>query len=153
MAAMFARVYKVSVRKALLGEHQEETKEAIRDEIGNMLSYKVGHYIHLNDIITNMRADILLAFMFIKHKTNPDGTYDRTKTRIVGDGSNHKQHMYDIVYASTVGLSLVFILLNIAFRFACTLAVFDIKGAFLNAQFGPNDPRTFTKIRKELVPL
>jgi hypothetical protein len=31
--------------------------------------------------------------------------------------------------------------------------VFDIKGAFLNAQFGPNDPRTFIKIRKELVPL
>jgi hypothetical protein len=31
--------------------------------------------------------------------------------------------------------------------------VFDIKGAFLNAQFGPNDPRTFIKIRKELLPL
>ncbi|KAJ1393039.1 hypothetical protein B484DRAFT_408323 [Ochromonadaceae sp. CCMP2298] len=59
--------------------------------------------------------------------------------------------MYDIVYAATVGLSSVFILLNIASRFACTLAVFDIKGAFLNAQFGPNDPRTFIKIRKDMI--
>jgi hypothetical protein len=114
MAGMFASAYKVCVRKALSGEHEEETKEAVRDEIGNMLSYKVGHYVHWNDIPTNMRADILLAFMFIKHKTKPDGSYDKTKARIVGDGSNQKNHMYDLVYAATVGLSSIFILLNIA---------------------------------------
>jgi hypothetical protein len=143
--------YKISVKKALTGEHKEETKEAVMDEISNMLSYKVGHYIHWNDIPAHMRGDILLAFMFIKHKTHPDGRYDRTKARIVGNGSHQKNHMYDLVYAATVGLSSVFILMNIATLHACELCCFDIKGAFLNAQFGPNDTRTFIKIQKELV--
>jgi hypothetical protein len=153
MAHIFATAYKVSVKSALTGEHKKETKEAIRDEISNMLSYKVGHYIHWDDIPAHMRADILTAFMFIKHKTHPDGRYDRTKARIVGDGSHQKNHMYDLVYSATVGLSSVFILLNIATKYACPLACFDIKGAFLNARFGPKDTRTFIKIRKELVPL
>jgi hypothetical protein len=153
MAHVFATAYKISVKTALTGDHKNETTEAIRDEIFNMLSYKVGHYIKWDDIPKEMRADILTAFMFIKHKTHPDGRYDRTKARIVGDGSNQKTHMYDLVYAATVGLSSVFILLNIASLYACTLACFDIKGAFLNARFGPTDARTFIKIRKELVPL
>jgi hypothetical protein len=118
-----------------------------------MLSYKVGHYIQWADLPAEIKPDILTAFMFIKHKAHPDGRYDRTKARIVGDGSNQKDHMYDLVYAATVGLSSVFILLNVASMYKCTMSVFDIKGAFLNASFGPGDARTFIKIRKELVPL
>jgi hypothetical protein len=37
MAGMFAAAYKIIVKKSLLGEHEEETKEAVKDEIGNML--------------------------------------------------------------------------------------------------------------------
>jgi hypothetical protein len=118
-----------------------------------MLSYKVGHYIHWNEIPAEMRTDILTAFMFIKHKTHPDGWYNRTKARVLGDGSNQKKYLYDVVYAATVDLLSVFILLNIATMYKCTISVFDIKGAFPNASFGPRDACTFIKIRKEVLSL
>jgi hypothetical protein len=97
MKAMFAATYRLSVRQALEGEYKEETKEAIKDEIQNMLNYKVGHYVHWSNIPAAERSNILLAFMFIKHKTKPDGTYDKTKARIVGDGSQQKEHTYEML--------------------------------------------------------
>jgi hypothetical protein len=61
MGAVFENAYKGSVTQALRGEHEEETNEAVRDEINNMLSYKVGHYIQYKDIPTDMRVKIRMA--------------------------------------------------------------------------------------------
>jgi hypothetical protein len=38
------RVYKLSVKDGLEGDHPQESKEAVISEIQNMLQYKVGHY-------------------------------------------------------------------------------------------------------------
>jgi hypothetical protein len=84
MAQYFLAAYKVSVKDALKGERAQESHEAIVDEILNMLSYKVGHYKLYKDIPERLRKNILHSFMFIKHKTKPDGSYDRTKARFVG---------------------------------------------------------------------
>jgi hypothetical protein len=71
--------YKVSISSALAGDRAQESHEAIRDEILNMLTYKVGHYKHYYDIPVELRGNILHSFMFLKHKTKPDGAYDKTK--------------------------------------------------------------------------
>jgi hypothetical protein len=95
-----------------------------------MLTYKVGHYVHYCDIPYALRRNILQSFMFVKHKETPDGRYDRTKARMVGNGANQKDHMYDLISSSTVALSSVFLLFNIASYYKCLLASYDIKGAF-----------------------
>ena len=82
-----------------------------------------------------------------------DGRYDRTKARLVVDGSNQKTHMYDFISPTTVSLSLVFILLNIASYFKCLMVSYDIKGAFLNAVFTDEDEPTYVVIRKEVAEL
>jgi hypothetical protein len=151
MVANFAAAYRVSVKQALLGEHAQESKEAILDEIKNMLQYKVGHYVNFKDIPKSKRSNILHSFMFLKHKETPDGKYDRTKARMVGNGANQKEHMYDLISSSTVALASVFLIMNIASMFRCILASFDIKGAFLNAKFGPKDETTYIRVSKEIA--
>mmetsp|Transcript_19967 Transcript_19967/g.33422 ORF Transcript_19967/g.33422 Transcript_19967/m.33422 type:complete len:532 (-) Transcript_19967:698-2293(-) len=121
------------------------------DEIKNMLHYRVGHYKHLWNIPPEERPYILNTFMFMKHKTDADGVYTRTKARLVGNGARQGQHMYDLVASTTVGLAAVFLLLNIASYFNIPLSAFDIKGAFLNAMFGPEDKVTYIRISREVA--
>jgi len=87
--------------------------------------------------------------MFLKHKLMPDGSYDKTKARLVGNGANQKDHMYDLVSSSTVALSSVFLVLNIASFNRTKVTTYDIKGAFLHASFEPADEVTYIRINKE----
>ena len=59
--------------------------------------------------------------------------------------------MYDLISSSTVALSSVFLLLNLASYYRGDLASYDIKGAFLNAEFGPNDETTYIKINRQIT--
>jgi hypothetical protein len=148
-----SRSYRISVKEALKGDRAQESKEAIIAEIMNMLEYQVGHYVTKRDIPHDKRGNIITCFMFLKHKTLPDGSYDKTKARLVGNGANQKAHMYDMISSSTVALSSVFLLFNLASYYQCTLASFDIKGAFLHAKFGETDETTYIRIPKEIAEL
>ena len=148
-----AAVMRISVKEALSGEHAQESKEAIIEEILNMLTYKVGHYVKYCDIPVNKRKNILRSFMFLKHKTTPDGIYERSKARLVGNGAHQKEHMYNLVSSSTVGLASVFLMFNLATMHRCKLTSYDVKGAFLHAEFGPDDEVTYIKINKEVAEL
>lgn len=147
------RIFKISVKESLRGEHAQESKEAIIGEIQNMLQYRVGHYIRRCDIPTDKLKNILQSFMFLKHKTLPDGSYDKTKARMVGNGATQQTHMYDMVSSSTVALASVFLLVNIASFFKTKITTYDIKGAFLHAGFGPEDEVTYIRINKEITAL
>ena len=145
------RCSKLSAKEGLDGEHAEESREAIIGEILNMLHYQVGHYVRWEDIPADKRGNILQSFMFLKHKETPDGRYDKTKARLVGNGATQKQHMYDLVSSSTVALSSVFLLCNLASYHRAKLTTYDIKGAFLHAAFGPSDEVTYIRINKEVT--
>ena len=151
--AKIQKVYRISVKESLEGEHAQESKEAIIGEIQNMLNYSVGHYVNFNDIPKDKRGNILQSFMFLKHKTTPDGRYDKTKARMVGNGATQKDHMYDLVSSSTVALSSVLLLVNLASYYKAKLTTYDIKGAFLNAEFGEKDEVTYIRINKEITAL
>jgi hypothetical protein len=147
------KVYRISVKESLEGDHAQESKEAIIGEIQNMLNYSVGHYVKFEDIPKDKRGNILQSFMFLKHKTTPDGRYDKTKARMVGNGATQKDHMYDLVSSSTVALSSVLLLVNLASYYKAKLTTYDIKGAFLNAEFGEKDEVTYIRINKEITAL
>jgi hypothetical protein len=135
----------------LRGDHAQESIEVISDEIQNMLTYKLGHYVDKSSIPLHKLKNVLQAFMFLKHKTKPDGTYDKTKARMVANGAHQRRHMYDVISSTTVHLSSVMILLNLASRDNALLASYDVKGAFLHAQFGPLDEVTYIRIPRDLV--
>ena len=61
--------------------NEKKTISDIMDEIKNMLDYKVGHYI------TVQQENILRSFKFIKQKFFPNGDMDKSKARLVADGS------------------------------------------------------------------
>jgi hypothetical protein len=147
----FAKYYRISMLKALKGDRAVESSEAAVEEIKNMLQYKVGHYISINEIPLDKRRNIISSFMFLKHKEDSGGNITRTKARLVGNGANQKSHMYDLISSATVGLSSVFVLLNIATYFKTMLCSYDIKGAFLNAEFGKSDEVTYIRINKEVT--
>lgn len=153
LLSLLPAAYRTSIREALQGEHAQESIEAINDEIQNMLSYKVGHYVRFSDIPVDKRKNILQSFMFLKDKTTPDGAYERTKARMVGNGANQKDHMYDLVSSTTVALASVFLMFNIATHYKCKLATYDIKGAFLHAPFQEGDEVTYIRINKDLTKL
>jgi len=81
---LLAKMYRISVAQALAGEYAQESKEAIICEIQNMLQYKVGHYIRQKDVPHDKLKNILQSFMFLKHKTLPDGSYDKTDPKRQG---------------------------------------------------------------------
>jgi hypothetical protein len=58
--AKIHKVYRISVKESLEGEHAQEAKEAIIGEIQNMLNYSVGHYVNFKDqqtsVATSYRA-------------------------------------------------------------------------------------------------
>ena len=144
-AEVFHKAYRVSVQAALKSERAQETREAVRGEIQNMITYQVGRFIHFLEIPEEQRKNIIHCFMFIKHKEKPDGSYDKTKARLVGDGSEQSEFMYDMISSS------VFMLFNIASKFQCKLATYDIKGAFLHAKFTEEDVTTYIRIPKEVA--
>ena len=149
----YLSILRLSVKEGLSGEHSQESKEAMADEIKNMLQFKVGHYVRFKDIPKSKRSNILQSFMFLKHKTKPDGAYDKTKARLVCNGATQKEHMYDMISSSTVGLSSVFLMFNLASYFKTKITTYDIKGAFLHARFGPKDEVTYIRINKEVTEL
>ena len=145
------KVYRISVKAALKSDRAQETIEAIRNEIINMLNYQVGHYVRWKDIPNHKRKNIIMSFMFIKHKELPDGRYDKTKARLVINGAKQKEHLYDLTHSSTVALTSVFLLMNIATYHKSYMATFDIKGAFLHAKFTPEDEPIYIKIPREIA--
>jgi len=123
----------ISVQKALQGEHAHAAREAIINEINNLMTNQCGHFKKFTDVpLEKLRSNALNSFMFIKIKYTPDGLYEKTKARIVVNGAQQQQHLYDIIAASTVALSSVFQLLNIASWKRTMLCSFDITGAFLH---------------------
>ena len=112
-----------------------------------MLNFKVGHYVLRKDIPYEKRGNVIYGFMFLKHKERPDGSYDKTKARlVVGNGANQKYHMYDLISSSTIAQATVMMLMNIASKDKARLCSYDVKGAFLHAKFGPKDEVTYLKV-------
>jgi hypothetical protein len=117
----FYAVLRTTVTQVLQGPRAHETSSAIVDEIKNMLSYRVGHYVKWSDIPAHLKGNALYSFMFVKDKTRPDGSFERVKARMVCNGANQKYHMFELISSATVGLTSVFIILNFASHFSTSL--------------------------------
>ena len=76
----------------------------MRDEIMNMINYRVGHYVRWEDIPYTEKANVIHALMFLKYKEKPNGDFDKCKARIVAKGNDQESHLYHLlVDCCTVG--------------------------------------------------
>jgi len=145
-----AYVTTMSVKKALAGEKVHETKQAVRDEIKNMLDYSIGYFQKIDEIPPKYRNNILRTFMFITNKFYPNGLFEKVKARLVVNGKQQRLNSHEWISSSTVNTAAVFLLMNIASKYQCRMTSYDIKGAFLNAKFqdGIDEP-TYIRIDKD----
>ena len=56
------------------------------NEIKYMLYYKVGRYVHYQDITYEQKQNVLRSFVYIKQKVFPNGQLDKLKAQLVADG-------------------------------------------------------------------
>ena len=64
---------RLSVKKAMQGPNALIAQRAIRDEIKNMMDYKVGQYVNWDAISWNEKQHSLRSFMFLKEKFHASG--------------------------------------------------------------------------------
>ena len=74
-----------------------------------ILCYKVGHYMHINNLTYEQHKNILRSFMFIKQKFLSDSDTDKLKARLVADGSQQGRHLYEFILSATISLQVDFI--------------------------------------------
>ena len=72
--------------------------QSIINDVKNMLNYKLGHYVHINNLTFDQHKNILRSFMFIKHKFLPNGDMDKLKARL---GSQQGKYLYEFVSSAT----------------------------------------------------
>jgi hypothetical protein len=125
----------ISVKKALTSDRAKESRDAILDEIKTMIDYNVGYFQKFEDIPHDSKSQILRTFMFLTNKETPDGRFERVKARLVVNGTQQNKALYDLISSATVNTASVLLLMNIASFYRCRMTSYDIKGAFLNAQF------------------
>lgn len=125
---------RLSVRKALADSiRRKSTLKAIEDEILNMVNMKVGRPTRYRDIPKKYRKNIIPAHMFLKDKYKADGSFDKTKARMVAGGNFQDPDMVGDTYSPTVNPISVFTQLQITCSKQQLLSAYDVKGAFLLA--------------------
>jgi len=127
--------FRLSIRMALKQkERYNATVQAIHDEIGNMVNNKVMKVIRFRDIpkeIRRTKGGIIQLFPFIKDKFKADGTFDKSKCRLVANGGDVDMTKIGETFSPTVNPISVMTQLNIAAKDKAELAAYDVKGAFL----------------------
>ena len=87
--------------------------------------------IYYNNIPHDQRKFIIPAHMFIKDKFKANGTFDKTKARLVVNGDRKHPDTIGETFSPTVNPISVFTQLNLTACADAELAAYDIKGAFL----------------------
>ena len=122
----------VSVRNALK-TRGTEARELIDKELKQMLDKRVWTPVLRSRLADEQRAGVIRSSMFLKRKTNPDGSFNKYEARLVAGGDQQDKKLYDDVSSPTVSTSAVFTAIAIAAAENRKVAVVDIGGAFLNA--------------------
>ena len=82
-------VYRTSLQKALKQKDRLPfTLDAVHLEIDNMEKGNVMPPVHYKDIPIAFRDKIIDLFMFLKDKFKANGSFDKTKARMVAQGND-----------------------------------------------------------------
>ena len=123
------RVLHISVEAALRTQHSETVGDAVKKELFNMIDNDVWSTVDYDTIIH--KDNIIPSHMFIKFKHKPDGSFDKTKARLVVQGNHEPDYGYGKTALKTINNITVFILFKIMTVKDLKSKVYDIPGAYL----------------------
>ena len=129
-------VLKLSVKRAMR-EHPDESTEALEKEIKQMITKGVWRGVHVSQLTSRQRADILYTSLFFKEKWTASGLWDKMKARIVVGGDHQDKSLYGDLSSPTAATSSVLAVAAIAAHEKRKVITMDVGGAFLNADMSP----------------
>ena len=132
----------MSTKEAIKRFGMDATDKAINGELEQMLAKEVWRFLKKGQ--WNGKK-VLPSSMFLKDKYDASGEFEKLKARLVCCGNF--QEGVDDVESPTVGLNTVLILLSIAAKLKLVKKVFDVSGAYLNANM--EEPE-FMRLSKEV---
>jgi len=145
---------RLSIRMALKQKDRyNATIAAIHDEIHNMEKNKVMKAIRYRDIpkeIRRKKNGVIQLFPFLKDKFKADGSFDKSKCRLVANGGDVDLSNIGETFSPTVNPISVMTQLNIAAVEDAEIAAYDIKGAFLITPIMIGQ-RIFVRLSGEMV--
>ena len=107
--------------------------------------------VRFEDLTPEQRSQIIPCHMFLKVKYLPDGTFDKTKARLVAGGHRQDRTVYEGKTSSpTVDTTVVMIEAALTASEGRAAATMDFPGAFLQATM-PSDQAVFVRIPKDLA--
>jgi hypothetical protein len=147
--------YRVSLGAALkMDDRLAEINQAIHDELQNMKSTGTIHLLSPSDITPSVLAATIPCHMFLKFKYKADGSFDKVKARLTGNGDRQHPDTIGETYAPTVNPISVKTQLAITAREQLHLAAYDIKGAFLLPSTADRkDNMIYVRVPKQLASL
>jgi hypothetical protein len=124
-------------RQACLDPRSEYWMEAIHKEWTGIMANQTLDFVPLNDIPPT--ANIMNCHYVFDLKLRADHSVERFKARLVANGSTQKFGIdYDEVFATTVKMATIRIMLTIAAIKDYGLYQLDVKQAFLQADLDPS---------------
>jgi hypothetical protein len=115
----------VSVRDALrtMGD---EAKTVIIKELKQMIDRKVWGPIKSHTLTRAEASKVIPSSMFLKMKTNPNGSFNKYKARLVAGEHRQDKGLYDDLSSPTVSTSGMFTVIAIAAHEHRHVAVIDM---------------------------
>jgi len=119
----------ISVRRAIKHD-PKRAGDAIHKELEQMLK---GKKVFAPVMRRDVKGQVIRSHMFLKYKYDAQGRLEKLKARLVADGRSQDRELYRDNYSPTVSLESIMSTLKLAAISRKSLAKFDIKGAYLNA--------------------
>ena len=122
--------------KAGLKKFGRKATESIEKELKSMQSKGVFEPVKLDSLSKTQRKKVIRAFIFLKEKFLPDGTFDKLKARLVAGGNFQDRSLYsDSDFESpTASLQSVLMVAALAALERRKVMTMDIGSAYLNAE-------------------
>lgn len=91
----------------------------------------------------------IMSFLFLKAKETPSGDFDKLKSRLVANGKQQDENLYTNKSSPTAKLEHIFVCLALAAKFGWDCSIFDITGAYLEADW--EGPKQLVWLEKRIV--
>jgi len=128
--------YNISMKKGI-EKYGDAARLSVAAELEAMEKKQVFTPMHHQDVTPKQRAGSIRSFIFLKEKLNPDGTFNKLKSRLTANGKTQNREEVEMLFGNTssptISFSSLMSLIAIAKSEGRKIATADIKNAYLNA--------------------
>eukprot|EP00595_Chromulina_sp_UTEXLB2642_P002226 CAMPEP_0196763126 /NCGR_PEP_ID=MMETSP1095-20130614/3482_1 /TAXON_ID=96789 ORGANISM="Chromulina nebulosa, Strain UTEXLB2642" /NCGR_SAMPLE_ID=MMETSP1095 /ASSEMBLY_ACC=CAM_ASM_000446 /LENGTH=1306 /DNA_ID=CAMNT_0042115683 /DNA_START=119 /DNA_END=4036 /DNA_ORIENTATION=- len=123
---------KLTLKNAFDGEMGPLREKARDEELTSLMKLKVFDFKKKYDISVDDRRKALHGIFILVDKYSPSGTYEKSKGRLVADGSRQLEGTYEITNAQTINAITINMALSKAVFNRSKIKVYDVPTAFLH---------------------